>query len=169
MRLRTAAAVGLAVAGLLAACSTQVPSVLPSTPAATIPAAAVVPSVAPSPTPLVAVRAPGGVATPGVVRGEIYLGFEACVGLTPGPTSPYLPPLGEDDFVLAFPRGWKVMPEHPTAPRFGDGFQVLDGSGRVVARDGDELEVDGVIRAKAASHCGFGWPISVRSAQPSKG
>ena len=56
------------------------------------------------------IPAPAGVATAGTISGVIYLGFEACVGLTPGPESQYLPPAGpERDFVLLFPRGWKVV------------------------------------------------------------
>ena len=100
-----------------------------------------------------------------MVRGSIYLGFEACVGLTPDATSPYRPPVGEDDFVVVFPKGWRVVPEHATDPRFGDHFQVFDTTGHVVAVDGDVLEIKGVVRASAASHCGFGWPISVRQAK----
>lgn len=170
MRQQRAVAAGFAVAALLAACSTQAPSALPGTPPVATSAASATgePSVAPSPTPVVGVRAPGGVTTEATVVGEIYLGFEACVALAPGPASPYLPPPGQDDFVIVFPRGWKVVPEHPTDPRFGDQFEVFDGSGKVVARDGDRLEVKGLIRAKEASHCGFGWPISVRSAQVAK-
>jgi hypothetical protein len=105
------------------------------------------------------------VATDAVIRGAIYLGFEACVGLTPGPDSPYLPPMGQDDFVLVFPKGWKVVPAHATNPLFGDHFQVLDATGKVVAGDGDMVDIDGVISKIEASYCGFGWPISVREAK----
>jgi hypothetical protein len=164
MRNRLAAASLVAVASF-AACANQAPSALPSAPSATTPTATVAPSVAPSPTPLVGVRAPAGVRTAVVVRGAIYLGFEACVGLAPDGTSPYLPPIGEDDFVVVFPRGWKVVPEHAADPRFGDHFQVFDAIGELVAVDGDVLEINGVVRASAASHCGFGWPMSVRHAK----
>ena len=171
MRHRLAAAAAAATAALwmavlLVACSTPAPSA--TTPAATVPAspaATVVPSLAPTPTPRIGVRAPAGVTTEAVIRGAIYLGFEACVGLTPGPDSPYLPPVGQDDFVVFFPKGWKVVPAHPSNPRFGDHFQVLDAAGHLVAVDGDVLEIDGVIRMSEATYCGFGWPISVREAK----
>ena len=162
MQTRLVVAAALATAALLAACSTQAPNALPSATSTTTPTATAEPSLGPSPTPFVGVRVSAGVRTVVIVRGAIYLGFEACVGLTPGPDSPYLPPIGEDDFVVVFPKGWKVVPEHVTDPRFGDHFQVLDGTGRLVAVDGDVLEINGVVRASAASHCGFGWPISVR-------
>lgn len=165
MRTRLSVATALAAAGLLAACTNQAPSALPSAPGGTTPPPTVGPSLAPSPAPVVRVPAPAGVATAAIVRGAIYLGFEACVGLTPDATSPYLPPIGEDDFVVVIPKGWKVVPEHATDPRFGDHFQLLDATGRLVAVDGDVLEISGVIRASAASHCGFGWPISVRHAK----
>jgi len=149
----------LCVTVLLAACSTAAPSAttVPASPAATAS-----PSLMPSPTPRLRVRAPAGVATDAVIRGAIYLGFEACVGLTPGPDSPYLPPLGQDDFVLVFPKGWKVVPAHPTNPLFGDDFQVHDATGKLVAVDGDEVEIEGAISMLQASYCGFGWPIAVR-------
>jgi hypothetical protein len=102
------------------------------------------------------------VATDAVIRGAIYLGFEACVGLTPAPDSPYRPPIGQDEFVLVFPKGWKVVPAHPSNPLFGDHFQVLDATRQVVAVDGKVVEIDGVISMIEASYCGFGWPISVR-------
>jgi hypothetical protein len=171
MRHRLAAAATMATATpwlavLLAACSTPAPSA--TTPAAKVPAspaATVVPSLAPGPTPPIGVRAPAGVTTDAVIRGAIYLGFEACVGLTPGPDSPYLPPVGQDDFVVSFPKGWKVVPAHPSNPRFGDHFQVLGSAGEVVAVDGAVLEIDGVIQMSRATYCGFGWPISVREAK----
>lgn len=99
------------------------------------------------------------------MRGSIWLGFEGCVGLTTAADSAYLPPVRQDDFVLFFPKRWKVVAEHPKNPRFGDHFEVLDRDGKVVARDGDVLEVSGVIRAIEATYCGFGWPITVREAR----
>ena len=156
------------LAALLVACSTPASAPSATTPAPTLsasPVVTVVPSLAPSPTPRIGVRAPAGVATDAFVRGEIYLGFEACVGLTPAPDSPYLPPVGQDDFVVVFPKGWKVVPAHPTSPRFGDDFQVFDAAGSVVAVDGDQVEVAGVISILEASYCGFGWPISARQAK----
>ena len=118
-----------------------------------------------SPTPTAGVRAPTGVPTDGTIVGTIWLGFEGCVGLTPGPDSPWLPPLGQDDFVLFLPRGWAVAAQHPRNPRFGDHFELLDGAGRVVATDGDVLEVAGEIRAIEATYCGFGWPVTVGEAR----
>ena len=123
---------------------------------------------APSPSPSVAfgIHAPAGQTTEGTVVGTIYLGFEACVGLTPGPQSPFLPPLGpERDFVLFFPSGWKVVPAHPRHPRYGDDFQVLDRSGKVVAEAGDVLVATGEIAAISATFCGFGWPVRVSEAR----
>ena len=122
------------------------------------------PSAAATPTAAAGVRAPKDVVTQATVRGVIWLGFEGCVGLTPDGASPYLPPPGQDDFVLFFPRGWRVEPEHPKNPRFGDHFQLLAPSGQVVAHDGDVLEVAGEIRALEATYCGFGWPIDVGAA-----
>jgi hypothetical protein len=111
------------------------------------------------------IPAPAGAATSGTVSGVIYLGFEACVGLTPGPKSQYVPPPGpERDFVLTFPKGWKVLPAHPKNPRYGDHFQVLDSRGKVVAEDGDTLLVTGEIKALSATFCGFGWPMWVHEA-----
>ena len=86
------------------------------------------------------------------------------MGLSPTSASPYLPPVGQDDFVLFFPKGWKVVAAHPRNPRFGDHFEVLDPDGRVVARDGNVLELAGQIRAIEATYCGFGWPVTVRQA-----
>ena len=123
------------------------------------------PSSEPVRTPSVGIPAPAGVATVGTISGVIYLGFEACVGLTPGPESQYVPPAGpERDFVLLLPKGWKVVPAHPRNPRYGDHFRILDPSGKVLAEDGDVLEVTGEIKAISATFCGFGWPIKVRSA-----
>lgn len=123
------------------------------------------PSLAPSPTQNIGIPAPTGMATVATVSGVIYLGFEACVGLTPGPESRYVPPPGpERDFVLEFPKGWKVVPAHPKNPRYGDQFKILDRTGRVVAEDGDVLEVTGVIKAISATFCGFGWPLTVKTA-----
>ena len=164
-RLATTTAVAttaLCLAALLVACSVAAPSRTPPAPTVPVSPAA---TVAPSPTPRLGVRAPAGVTTDAVIRGAIYLGFEACVGLTPGPDSAYLPPIGQDDFVVAFPKGWKVVPAHPSNPLFGDHFQVLDATGQVVAVDGDILEIEGVISMIEASYCGFGWPISVRQAK----
>ena len=164
-RLATAtrvATTALCLAALLVACSAAAPS--PTSPAPTAPASPA-PTVVPSPTPRLGVRAPAGVATDAVIRGAIYLGFEACVGLTPGPDSAFLPPIGQDDFVVVFPKGWKIVPAHPSNPLYGDHFQVLDATGQVVAVDGDVLEIDGVISMIEASYCGFGWPISVRQAK----
>lgn len=110
-------------------------------------------------------HAPRGVVTPATIIGEIWLGFEACVGLTPNADSPVLPPIGQDDFVLVFPRGWKVVPDHPSNPLFGDHFRLVDRDGRIVAEDGDVLEARGQIRAIEATHCGFGWPMSAREAE----
>ena len=161
------AAALLSVAALLAACSGPAPidSVPPS---AIPPSEAPVPtgqsSAPPSPSPVVGVRATSGVTTAATVRGTIYLGFEACVGLTPDASSAYLPPAGGDDFVLFFPKGWRVVAAHPVHPRFGDHFKVLDRRGKVVARDGDVLEATGEIRASEATYCGFGWPMTVREA-----
>jgi hypothetical protein len=112
----------------------------------------------------VSVRAPSGVATNATVSGTIYLGFEACVGLTPDGSSPYLPPTGQDDFVLLLPKGWEVVAAHPVHPRFGDHFELLDRDGKLVAHDADVLEVTGEIRAVEATYCGFGWPITLREA-----
>jgi hypothetical protein len=168
MRRRTTGAAALVLGALAVACSNQAPTVLPSRPSATTAAPSVVPSAARRLTPAPGVRAPAGVATPAVVRGTIWLGFEACVGLTPGPTSPYLPPPGENDFVVVFPKGWRVVPAHAADPRFGDQFEVLDEAGRVVARDEDAVEVHGVIRAIQASPCGFGWPISAGGVRPTQ-
>lgn len=164
-RLATAtrvATTALCLAALLVACSAAAPS--PTSPAPTAPASPA-PTVVPSPTPRLGVRAPAGVATDAVIRGAIYLGFEACVGLTPGPDSAFLPPIGQDDFVVVFPKGWKIVPAHPSNPLYGDHFQVLDATGQVVAVDGDVLEIDGVISMIEASYCGFGWPISARQAK----
>jgi hypothetical protein len=133
------------------------------TPGPPSPAGTAQPTSAALPTPLPVVRAPSGVATAASVRGTIYLGFESCVALTPDAASGYLPPVGEE-FVLFFPKGWKVVPEHPRSPRFGDHFEIRDRAGHLVARDGDALEVTGEIRAIAATFCGFGWPISVQKA-----
>jgi hypothetical protein len=97
--------------------------------------------------------------------GEIYLGFEACVALTPNASSPYIPPAGSDgDFALLFPAGWQVLPEHPKRPRYGDHFRIFAPDGSLVARDGDVLEVTGEINAFEGSRCGFGWPLRVREA-----
>ena len=164
-RLATAtrvATTALCLAALLVACSAAAPS--PTSPAPTAPASPA-PTVVPSPTPRLGVRALAGVATDAVIRGAIYLGFEACVGLTPGPDSAFLPPIGQDDFVVVFPKGWRIVPAHPSNPLFGDHFQVLDATGQVVAVDGDVLEIDGVISMIEASYCGFGWPISARQAK----
>jgi hypothetical protein len=123
------------------------------------------PSELPPATPATGIPAPAGVATNGTVSGVVYLGFEACVGLTPGSQSQYVPPPGpERDFVLSFPKGWKVVPAHRKNPRYGDHFRILDRSGNVVAEDGDVVEVAGEIKAISATFCGFGWPIRVREA-----
>jgi hypothetical protein len=166
------AAALLSVAALVAACSGPAPTdtVPPSAvPASGTPVPTAQPSAPPSPSPVVSVRATSGVATAATVRGTIYLGFEACVGLTPDASSAYLPPAGQDDFVLILPKGWKVVAAHPVHPRFGDHFKVLDRKGRVVARDADVLEVTGEIRANEATYCGFGWPITVRQAHRVEG
>ena len=155
-------AVFAAAAVLVVACSGPAPAGTGVPPASPEPSPVSLPTVPASPTPMPAVRAPTGVATAATVRGEIYLGFEACVGLTPDASSPYLPPLGQDDFVLSFPKGWKVVPAHPSSPLFGDEFELRDPSGTVVARDGDSIQVTGVIRAVEATYCGFGWPVTVR-------
>lgn len=136
--------------------------------AAALPTAPVIssaPTALADPTPNIGIPAPTGVATTATASGVIYLGFEACVGLTPGPESPYVPPAGpERDFVLVFPKGWKVVPAHPRYPRYGDDFRILDRNGKLVAEDGDVLEVTGEIKAISATVCGFGWPIKVRAA-----
>lgn len=137
----------------------------PALSASEIPAGTASQTPTPSPTPSTGIPAPTGVATTATVSGVIYLGFEACVGLTPGPESQYVPPAGpERDFVLLFPKRWKVVPAHPRNPRYGDHFRILDPSGKVVAADGDVLEVTGEIKAISATFCGFGWPINLRAA-----
>ncbi len=146
---------------LVGACSGPPPSGTAAYPTDAPATPSSVPTVLASPTPIPPVRAPAGVATAATVRGAIYLGFEACVGLTPNASSAYLPPFGQDDFVLFFPKGWKVVAAHPSSPLFGDQFTILDHDGTVVARDGDTIEVAGEIRAIEATYCGFGWPVTV--------
>jgi hypothetical protein len=159
-------AAALIAAVLLVGCS-AVPSGQTSPAASTpeTPIATASQTALPSPTPMTGIPAAAGVATNGTVSGVIYLGFEACVGLTPGPASQYVPPPGpERDFVLTFPKGWTVLPAHPKNPRYGDHFQVRNSSGKVVAEDGDVLQVTGEIKALAATFCGFGWPLRVHAA-----
>jgi hypothetical protein len=157
-----------AVAALMTGCSGPAPigSIAPlATGLSATPTSSDAVPASPSTSPVVGVRATAGVATALTVRGAIYLGFEACVGLTPDASSAYLPPVGEDDFVLVLPSGWKVVAAHPAQPIFGDHFELLDADGNVVAHDADTLEVTGRLRATEASHCGFGWPLTVREAK----
>lgn len=156
---------GLIAAALIGACSPAPLTTVGPGPSVAPTAQTTASPTAPSgPTQPTGVRAPKDVATTGTVIGTIWLGFEGCVGLTPTSTSPYLPPIGQDDFVLFFPRHWKVVAAHPKNPLFGDHFEVRDPKGHVVARDGDTLAVTGLIRAIEATYCGFGWPVTVRQA-----
>jgi hypothetical protein len=162
---RVRSGASLLAAVFVAACTAVTPSGAPSEPASTPVASPVTfePTAQPSPTAGPSVRAAAGVRTEAAVVGVIWLGFEGCVGLLPSAGSPYLPPEGEDEFVLAIPSGWKVFPAHPDSPRYGDPFRITDPTGRVVAEDGDEIRLNGVIRPFQASFCGFGWPVWIRS------